>query len=355
MRLPRFQTIIYTAIVTGCIAFTFAESTLAQGRYVGRYSRADVSRIINRLEQSSDAFRRDFDRAMDNSSINGTNAEERFNRNVADYENSLDRLRREYDRQDNWWESRANVQNVIRDAEPVNRMMNTIAFRRQLENRWNRMRTDLNTLADTYDLPGIGGGGWTGGGNWGGGNIGGQITPPNWARGTFYGSSPNDGTRIMLTISDNGQVSANIGGNVTYGYFTRGNILNIDGNTSRVVRRGNGIRTVSTTDGQTINYTRSNNWGGGGWDPGPGTGNTSMPPSWATGSFYGRAPDGTGITLTIDRNGRVTAQIGNNVDYGSYYNGIITINANSSRVTQTRNGIRTTSTSDGAVINYRRN
>lgn len=466
MKRFKFRSVIFaTALITSALAIAMPEAA-AQGRNANRYSKSDVGRLINRLEESSNNFRRDFDRAMDESSINGTSQEDRFNRNVQDFATSLDRLRRNFDRQNNWWDTRSDVQDVVRRAEPVNSMMNSIAFRRQLENRWNRMRNDVNALADAYDLSGIGGGGW-GGGNpgWGGGN---QVAPPNWARGTFYGTSPFDGSRIRLMISDNGEVRAEIGGGMSYGSFTSGNMLYIGGYTSRVYRQGNGLRTVSTVDGQTINYSRTNDtWNDGGWNTGGGWnnpgggwsgvgqiappswargtfygtgpdgsriiltiannggvtanvgGNTSIggytrgdvlniggntsrvyrqgngirtvstldgqtinysrndsgwnnnggwnnpgwnnndrrssPPNWARGTFYGTAPDRTGITLTIDSDGRVTADIGGNRNYGTYYNGVITINGNSSRVTETRNGLRTTSTSDGAVINYRRN
>ncbi len=135
-------------------------SASSQGRYTARYSKRDVSGTISKLEQSSNKFRSDFDRAMDKSNLNGTPSEDRFNNLVRDFENSVDRLRREFDSGDVWWESRNLVENMIRDARPVNTMMTTLPFRRSLERRWNQLRKDVNTLADTYDLAGLDGGGW---------------------------------------------------------------------------------------------------------------------------------------------------------------------------------------------------
>ncbi len=361
-----FSTIIATVFVAAFVLFV-SGSADAQGRYANRYSKRDVSGIINRMETSSNQFRRDFDRALDNSRLNGTREEDRYNNIVRDFENSVDRLRREFDRNDSWWESRNNVQDMIRDASPVNTMMNALPFRRNIERQWTSLRNNINTVADTYDLPGLNGGGWSGGGSgpgWGGGGNpgwggpGGQtITPPSWAQGTFYGQAPN-GSQITLTIAGNGSVNANINGQTSYGTFTRGNYLNMSGAVARVSRQGNGILTVRTDNSERIAYSRTG-WGdggnsGGGWNPGnPGT--PISPPSWARGTFYGTAGDGTRITLTISPNGRVTANIGGSNSFGMFTRGnILEINGAYARVSSISRGIRTTRTDNGETITYQR-
>lgn len=340
---------ITATIFTAAFVLIAAEASNAQGRYASRYSKRDVSGIIARMETSSDEFRRDFDRAMDNSNIDGTQQETRFNNLVRDFENSVDRLRREFDRNDTWWNSRNDVQNMVRDASPVNTMMNTLPFRRNIERQWASLRNNINTVADTYDLPGLNGGGWNGGGpGWGGGGGGGSaVTPPGWAQGTFYGNAP-DGSQIALTISSNGSVNASVNGQMSYGTFTRGNNLYIDGARSRVTRQGDGILTVRTDNGERISYSRSGNGGG---DPG----DQVRPPSWARGTFFGTAPDGSRITLTINANGRVTANVEGQMSYGSFTEGnVLSINGAYARVTSSSRGIRTVRTDNGEVINYRR-
>ncbi len=350
-----FTTFLMAAFV-GLATFVMPIDTNAQVgilRNQNRYSKADVSRIIAKLETSSNVFRRDFDRAMDNSSLNGTSAEDRYNDNVRDYENALDRLRSQFDRNDSWWETRNDVSNVIREAQTVNTMMNTISFRRTLENRWNTMRNDLNTLADTYDLPGLNGGGWTGGigggvgGGWGG--TGQTSSPPSWAQGTFYGTAP-DGGQIVLSLTPNGHATANVGGIATYGTYYR-SLLRLGSNTARLRQTSNGFQTISTLNGETINYNRSG-WAGGvggGWG---GTGQTSTPPSWAQGTFYGTAPNGTQITLTLARNGQATSNAGGALNYGTYYRGLLRFGNDSARVNRINNGIQTVSTLNGETINY---
>lgn len=328
----------------------------SQGRFSQRYSRADVNGIIKRLEKSSNVFRKAFDKEMDRSSLNGTRTEDQYNREVSQYENALDHLRKQFDRNDVWWETRLNVADVIREAQNVNSIMKSISFRRKLEGRWNSMRRDLNTLADTYDLPGLdgggfqgGGGGFPGGNNPGTGNPAGRtITPPAWAQGTFFGRAAN-GTPITLTIARNGSVNADINGTLTYGTFISGNYLSIGGAYARVTRQRSGILTVRTDNNENIAYTRTTAGGGNGEDTG-----ISTPPSWAVGAFTGRAANGTQITLTIAKNGSVTARIGGSTIRGTYFRGAITIDGAVSRVTRSGRGIITTRDDTGEAIVYRR-
>jgi hypothetical protein len=331
-------------MATAVLLLSAAAGAAAQGRYVGQLSRSDVDNIIRRLEDSGDEFRRDFLRELDRSGLSGS--QKRIYRNQVDFfENATDRLRSDFDRQNSWWESRNQVRNVISAAVPLNNTMNAISFRRNVERQWNRLRNDINKLADTYDLPGIGGGGWNGGG-WNPGNPGNAVTPPAWAQGTFYGTAPN-GSQITLTIGSDGSVIAFINGVRSYGTYTRGNMLVIDGNTSRVVRTNVGINTVSTMNGETIAYSR-NNWGGGN----PGGGNA---PDWAIGTFRGRSPvDGSWITLTIGNNGNVSVNINGNVSYGTINGTTLYINGATSTVYRRGKGIRTVSNSDGQTINYER-
>ena len=335
-----------------------ALTAMAQGnlRYQTRYSKAQVSNIISKLETSSDKFRRDFDRAMDKSRYNGTNEEDEYNGNVRDFENNLDDLRREFNRTNSWWETRNQVQNVVSAGETVNSMMNSISFRRTLERQWNTMRSDLNTLADTFDLPGLNGGGWNGGG-WNGGNNGGgwnnsgqTSTPPSWLQGTFYGTAPN-GSQITMTFSNNGQVTSNVGGSMNYGTYYRG-VVTFGGNSARVNRTNVGIETVSTSNRETIQFSRTT-WGGGGG------GNVGgRPVSWAIGTFRAtNPPTGGSIIMTINRDGSVNVSMdgGMSSSYGTLDGTLLTIGVNQGRLYRQGNGFRTVSTTDGQTINYVRN
>lgn len=334
-----------------------AGQSRAQGRYTNVYSKRDVGNIIANLERSSNTFRQDFNRFMDQSSLNGTRDEDRFNAAVGDFANSLDRLRRDFDRSNTWWQSRNEVQDVMSSARPVNEMMNGLPFARKLDRQWTNMRRDLNKLADTFDLPDLAGGGFgggTGGGFGGGvgGGIGGgqQGSVPSWATGTFYGRNPQTGEMITLTISPNGGVTINFGTSVEYATIYRQQ-MNHDGIRSRVERIGNGIATIRTDNGERIEYYR--NWNGAG---GIGVGGQQGEvPSWAVGTFSATNPQTGGrITLTISQNGAVAVDFGTSIDYASVYRDQLTNNGVVSRIERTRNGIATVRLDNGERIDYRR-
>lgn len=356
----------FTAILTGTIfamamlLMTVSADAQVQLRYQTRYSKSDVSRIITRLENSSDKFRRDFDKAMDNSRRNGSNAEDRYNDNVRDYENSLDALRSDFNRTNSWWETRNQTSNVIREAQVVNNMMNAISFRRKLENQWNTMRNDLNTLADTYDLPGLNGGGWNGGNNGGGNNGGGwnggnNGNVPNWAVGTFFARNPENGGTISMTIDRSGRVTLLYdGANPTYA-TVNGTTLTSGQYTSKLSRLNNGVRARSTYGNQTIDYYT--NYNGGGNDNGNGNGAGGNVPNWARGTFYARNPQNNGtITMTIDDSGSVTLLYdGATPTYATVNGTTLTNGPYVSRLSKINNGVRATDTANGSSIDYYRN
>lgn len=348
MNTNKINRMIATAVITSFAAFLLVGTVVAQGRWSARYTRTDVSSIIQRLEESSDRFRNDFDRALDNSNVDGTATERRYEQTVQDYENALDSLRSHFDRNDSWWESRSRVQMVITKARPVNSIMTSAAFRRNLEQQWNRMRGDLNTLADTYDLAGIGGG-WTGGGGGGGGGWDGANNAPSWAVGTWYW---NGGQARILTIANNGRVTVNSSGSMQNGWYSNG-VITIGYEQSNITRNGNGIRTYNRVTGETSNYTR--NSGGGGWNPGnPGNpgwdGGAQRPPNWAVGTWYWNGSRAR--ILTVSANGQITVNSGGSVQYGTYNNGVIIIDGERSTLSRNGSRIRTYNQASGETSNY---
>jgi len=128
------------------------DAAAQQGRYRKRYNKKQVDNIIRQLESSSDDFRRDFDRTLDQSQRDGTRREDTFNERVKRFEDAVDTLRGDFDRRDDWWESRNNVQQMLEAARPVSVMMNNRRFRRNLVAQWRKLRKNVNDLARTYDL-----------------------------------------------------------------------------------------------------------------------------------------------------------------------------------------------------------
>jgi hypothetical protein len=349
---------LISTIAISVFLVTAASAVMAQGRYGNVYSRTDVDTFIQSLEASSDAFSRDFN------SFGGASANER--RIVERFENAVDRLRRQFNGNNSWWASRSQVQGIMTAARQVNVMMNSDRYARQLERQWRQLRRDINALARAYELQGIGGGG-NGGGNWddggidgpvGGGPIGQASRPPNWAIGTWHWTN---GPR-SFSIDANGIVTENAGGYVNQGTYNRGSIY-LNGIRSTVTRTRNGIRTHNTANGEISDYTRSAYGGGGVYDDGGGYNNDggwnnggsamTRPPNWALGTW--RWVQGYGREFTIEASGRVVENIQGRISYGTYNNGVITLNGNPSTVTRTRDGIRTYNQSTGETSDYVRN
>lgn len=332
--------------VAAAFVVVLAGEAAAQGRYTGQISRANVNDLIKRMEQNSDEFRTDFRREINNSNLD-RNTKNRYNGYVASMENSIDDLRKNFDRNDNWWTSRSRVQTVIRNSQNVNNMMRSLPFQRQLERQWTQLRNQINRVADTYDLPGLDGGGWHGGG-WIPGNPSnpgwGSNRPPSWMVGTWYWTGGNR----RMTVNANGTVEVNNQGRFARGTYRNGTLV-FDGVVSNVSQgAGNTLRTYNTQSGEISDYTRFQGGGGGVG------GNVSRPPSWAVGNW--RWVQGSGRTMSISASGEVVVVNQGRYARGTYYNGTITLEGIRSTLSQNgRNRIRTYNQSSGEISDYVRN
>lgn len=114
--------------------------------------RAQVNHLIHRVEQRSDVFVRLFDRALDDSRMDGTIREERLNERARELERQLDIVRVEFDRRQNHWDIRENVGQALLQAERINRVMRSRRLHPQVERQWSLLRVELNRLASVYRL-----------------------------------------------------------------------------------------------------------------------------------------------------------------------------------------------------------
>ena len=117
------------------------------------YTRAEVNAIIKRAEDRSDEFVKLFDRALDRSGLDGTKREDRLNERARELEKTLDDLRREFDRKENYIETRPEVSRALNKAEEINQVMRRRRMGGETERQWGLLRAELNTLADVYGLP----------------------------------------------------------------------------------------------------------------------------------------------------------------------------------------------------------
>ena len=139
-------------------AVTFVLPTVAAAQGTGPggkfYTKADVERIIKRVEERSDEFRKVIDRSLDRSALNGTNREDNINQQIKELENAIDKLRKDFDRANTWQETRQQVQKVLDESDEVNTLMRRGRWRRGgvVKSEWALVRSDLNRLFGIYNL-----------------------------------------------------------------------------------------------------------------------------------------------------------------------------------------------------------
>jgi hypothetical protein len=145
-------------LAAGCALIALSlvgQGAAEQGRYRGEsYTKAEVARVIARVENNSDAFVRAFDQALDRSRMDGSDREDQMNTQVRQLDQKIDALRNEFDRRDTWQETRVNVQEVLRQADEVERLMLQHRLRTNVEQQWRAVRADLTRLAGIYNMGG---------------------------------------------------------------------------------------------------------------------------------------------------------------------------------------------------------
>lgn len=148
----------FSAVLT---LITLADTANAQKRREVRgrgLNKSQVKLIINRVETRVDYFIRNFDKSLDRSRLNGTDREDWLNKRAKDLEKATDELRREFDRRDAWVENKDEVSRCLNIATDIDRNMRNYKYGAVTESNWAKVRFELNSLADVYNLPRVGSG-----------------------------------------------------------------------------------------------------------------------------------------------------------------------------------------------------
>lgn len=136
-----------------------ADTSVAQRRRESRgrgWTKAQVKVVINRVEDRVDNFVRNYDKSLDRSRLDGTSRENWLMDRARDLERATDELAREFDRRDAWIENKEETRRCLNIATDIDRNMRNYRFGSVTEGNWNRVRFELNTLADIYNLPRVG-------------------------------------------------------------------------------------------------------------------------------------------------------------------------------------------------------
>lgn len=121
-------------------------------------NKAQVKTVINRVEDRVDNFVKNYDKSLDKSKLNGSSREDWLMNRARDLESATDELAREFDRNDAWIENKDEVRKCLNIATDIDTNMKNYKFGATTESNWARVRFELNTLADIYNLPKVGAG-----------------------------------------------------------------------------------------------------------------------------------------------------------------------------------------------------
>lgn len=114
-----------------------------------------ITRTIIETERDTDKFVRSFRRALNVSSIDGSNREDDVNRSARDLENSMDRVRKNWEKGKDVSRTKRYVSEALSAARDVNLTMRNRRLPRNVENDWEDVRRQMNLLARAFRLPSI--------------------------------------------------------------------------------------------------------------------------------------------------------------------------------------------------------
>ena len=155
MRKLTFSLVSFTAVLFTLAIFAgdaSAQRTRREARGRGM-TKAQVKAVINRVEDRVDNFVSNYDKALDRSRLDGSSRENWLMNRARDLERATDELSREFDRRDAWADNRSETRNCLNIASDIDRNKRSYRFGAAAEANWNRVRYELNTLADIYNLP----------------------------------------------------------------------------------------------------------------------------------------------------------------------------------------------------------
>ncbi len=144
----RMKSLIALVFVITCLG----AASRAQAQVVGqpyRISDKEVEKILNRIENQANNFRRSLDAALDRSRFNGTNREDDINAFIKNFDEQTKRLN---DRFDDNKSVAADVEAVLNSAASLDQFMRRQPLGERAQNDWSTLRGSLNDLAQAYSV-----------------------------------------------------------------------------------------------------------------------------------------------------------------------------------------------------------
>lgn len=120
-----------------------------QAQRAYRANDSQIRALLTRLENDTSVFKRNLDRALDQSRYDGTRSEDNINQFVSDFEDATNRLRSNFNsRRD----TNQDVEEVLNRGASINDFMRRVRFTGQLQDNWSLVRNELTQLARYYNV-----------------------------------------------------------------------------------------------------------------------------------------------------------------------------------------------------------
>ena len=142
------SSLIALVFVVTCLGF----ASVTHAQVVGqpyRLSDKEVERILHRVENQANTFRRSLDAALDRSRLDGTNREDDINAFVKNFDEQTKRL---HDRFDDHKSVAADVEAVLNSAASIDQFMRRQPLSERAQNDWSTLRVSLDELAQAYSV-----------------------------------------------------------------------------------------------------------------------------------------------------------------------------------------------------------
>ncbi|CAN5743734.1 hypothetical protein BH20ACI3_BH20ACI3_39510 [soil metagenome] len=137
----------FAAIVAlGLLSISF--NAVAQQRsYRGTYQ--SVLQLVHRIEDRTDLFRNSLDATLDQSTLDGSNAEDNINLFVRDFDAAVSRLRERFGRRQS---TAVDAQEVLNRAAAIDDFLRRRPVDARTQRAWSNLRLQLNQLARAYSV-----------------------------------------------------------------------------------------------------------------------------------------------------------------------------------------------------------
>ncbi len=124
-------------------------------------TQTDVGAVVDRIVKGTGRFKDEFNKAIEHSMIDGTRMESNAKHRADDLHNSANKLGDVFhDKRDkNNPAVRDQADRTISAASELNRVMLNHRFTDKMQHDWDMVRSDLNALAQVYNLSPLDGGG----------------------------------------------------------------------------------------------------------------------------------------------------------------------------------------------------